>query len=108
VGERESGAVSALTGGIWGQLNSCDIIGPARGLKLPVADEARMFSLAACSVGVALTFAARALSHSEVVNGGHKEKSMEIKTVGSMMVRSSFFGVIADIGTAAIGGILAT
>jgi len=78
----------------------------ARGLKLPQAEYVGMFSLAACFVGLAITFVAKLLSHSEVVNGSHMGESMENKTVGCKMVRSSFFGVIADIGTAAIGGIL--
>lgn len=64
--------------------------------------------LAACSVGLAITVAAKMASKWFGANGSSEEDTMESKSVRRKMVRSSFFGVIEETGTAAVGGLLAT
>jgi hypothetical protein len=66
--------------------------------------------LAACSVGLAITFAANLASHWTGANGITsitEEDSMENETVHRKMVRDSLFSTVGDIGTAAVGGLLA-
>jgi len=75
-------------------------------LKLPEAVSVRNFypSVAACSVGLAVTIAARLVSIWQAKV--KQEDSME-KMVHQEMVRGSVLSVIEAIGTAAVGGLLA-
>jgi hypothetical protein len=75
----------------------------ARGLKLPSAELSSYLVMAACSVGLAITVAARAMSFNNA--NGFEEDSMDKNKLA--MVRNSVFSAIGDIGTAAIGGMLA-
>jgi hypothetical protein len=61
--------------------------------------------MAACLVGLAITVAAKLTSNWSGANGV-KEDSMD-KAVHQKMVRGSVLSTIGDIGTAAIGGLLA-
>ena len=78
----------------------------ARGLKLPAEPAGNFYpSLAACSVGLAITVAANLalvwLGANEV-----QEVSME-KMVHRKMARISVLSFIEAVGTATIGGLLA-
>jgi hypothetical protein len=81
-----------------------------RGLKLPGAESVRSFylSLAACSVALTITVALRLALGRQNADGIVWEDSMENKAVHRKVARSSFLSIIGDIGTAAIGGLLAT
>jgi hypothetical protein len=63
--------------------------------------------LAACSVVLAFTVVVNAVSHWSDSTDKTEEGSMENKLVHLKMVRSSVLSTIKDIGTAAIGGLLA-
>jgi hypothetical protein len=78
-----------------------------RGLKLPGAEPRMFLCLAACSVAFAVTVAATAVLHLQAV-GSSKEVSMDTKMVHRKVVRNSILEAIQGIGTAAIGGVLAT
>lgn len=62
-------------------------------------------SVAACLIGLAITVAAKLVSN-WWANDDVQEDSMD-KMVHQKMVRGSVLGVIGDIGTAAVGGLLA-
>jgi hypothetical protein len=72
-----------------------------------VAETAGNFYLcmAACSVGLAITIAAKLASNWSGANGV-QEDSMD-KMVHRKMVRGSVLSIIEAIGTAAVGGLLA-
>ena len=63
--------------------------------------------MAACSVALAITVAAAVVLHLQAV-GSSQEVSMDTKLVHRMVVRNSILEAIQGIGTAAIGGVLAT
>lgn len=63
--------------------------------------------MAACSVALAITVAATAVLHLQAV-GSSKEVCMDTKLVHRKVVRNSILEAIQGIGTAAIGGVLAT
>jgi hypothetical protein len=63
--------------------------------------------MAACSVAFAITVAATAILHWHAV-GSSNEVSMDTKLVHRKVVRTSILEAIQAIGTAAIGGVLAT
>jgi len=81
-----------------------------REFKLPAAGVVRMsfLSLAAGPVAFAITVAAAIALSWSGANGNPKEVTMETKTVHRKVVRTSVLQVIQGVGTAAIGGILAT
>jgi hypothetical protein len=81
-------------------------------LKLPVTETARNFYLcmAACSVDLAITIAAKLASNWSGANGVQEDcmdKMVHRKMVHRKMVRGSVLSIIEAIGTAAIGGLLA-
>lgn len=63
--------------------------------------------MAACSVAFAITVAATVFLHLQAV-GRFKEVSMDTEMAHRMVVRNSILEAIQGIGTAAIGGVLAT
>lgn len=63
--------------------------------------------MAACFVALAITVAATVVLHLQAV-GSSKEVSMDTKLVHRKVVRNSVLEAIQGIGTAAIGGVLAT
>jgi len=63
--------------------------------------------MAACSVALAITVAATVVLHLQAV-GNSKEVSMDTNLVHRKVVRTSVLEAIQGIGTAAIGGVLAT
>jgi len=63
--------------------------------------------MAACSVALAITVAATVALHLQAV-GSSKEAPMDTKLVHRKVVRTSILEAVQDIGTTAIGGVLAT
>jgi hypothetical protein len=63
--------------------------------------------MAACSVALAITVAATVVLHLQAV-GSSQEVSMDTTQVHRKVVRNSILEAIHGIGTAAIGGVLAT
>jgi len=63
--------------------------------------------MAVCSVALAITVAATVVLHLQAV-GSSWEVSMDTKLVHRKVVRNSILEAIQGIGTAAIGGVLAT
>jgi len=77
-------------------------------LKLPGAEPGTLFlCMAACPIAFAITVAASVVLHWYAL-GRSKEVSMDTKPVHRKVVRTSILEAIQAIGTAAIGGVLAT
>lgn len=76
-------------------------------MKLPEAGTVGSFvpSVAACLVGLAITVAVRLVSNWQA--NGVREDSMDKMVHQKKMVRGSVLSIIEDIGTAAVGGLLA-